>query len=316
MVSGCNTQLNEAKAKSLILDATGGPQVKQIQNGTFDSLRAGHFLAAFQSKAPLTPWLAAETTIDVNDPSSPGQMRAGADQLRRLVNAGFISKTPTRVVDYPLPGVLTGTLTQEASEMFGGNQRYPAELHPVINVAAQTINGYWNIKVMDVETDHGVLTGRIYTDGHIDLRMSNTSGITLYGLFDQDWPATLETNAGVTRLLVPRLEGNHWTFDFTGNLHPGEGAKLSWVQYAIAPQATKLQELPGEYDMGTIRIGDVTGLTLSGSDVASRASFAWSTELNDLGKAVYGPNKQLVGTGTASFSKKPDGTWILSDYSL
>jgi hypothetical protein len=90
---------------------------------------------------------------------------------------------------------------------------------------------------------------------------------------------------------------------------------VTWITYLSNNAAPDLLVSGSVYKLGILKVGEVSNLNLTGSDVQARANFSWSLEPNRIGQAVYGTNS-VVGTGTAMFSKKPNGEWTLSNYSL
>jgi hypothetical protein len=85
----------------------------------------------------------------------------------------------------------------------------------------------------------------------------------------------------------------------------------------LGPKLSKWMVQPNEYNVGTLRIDAVGGLTLAGNNVQATARFNWSVDLNDLGSAFYGHGSGVSGAGgVARFSKKPDGSWVLQSYSF
>jgi hypothetical protein len=91
-----------------------------------------------------------------------------------------------------------------------------------------------------------------------------------------------------------------------------------WFSYPDTDKRKALCSPAQDYmcDFGSIKIVSVSDLVLQGTETQASAKFVYEVHHNDFGKIVTNLPDVSRATGTASFSKKPDGTWVLTSFSL
>jgi hypothetical protein len=127
---------------------------------------------------------------------------------------------------------------------------------------------------------------------------------------------TYQEHNGKAEILFSTFGGYPTTAAFEGN-PSAQKVEVKWYQYSLSPEisqqivdADSRPALPG----GEIDVGEVSELRLV-SETNAQCRFSWEALLNATGTAVLGTGKQN-GTGAASFSKKPDGSWVLDEWRL
>jgi len=305
-LTGCTKELNEQGAKELIQAGTRHGQQRSAGSGIISAVWNGQLLTNLASQPEISQWLNRPISIDVGDA-----------EMSRLISSGFIIKSD-QVVQYPLPGIVDGTIIQPAREGtfdVTGNFR----MHLVLSFGGTgLLAGGWSMTGNIPQPCNGGISGQATMDGSVDIRFLPGCLPDGYGIFGPTWHVGVTTNGGRTHLSFPAQpvpSGLTPIFDL-GGATPTPIYRLTWSSYALSPKLNSATVQPNECSIGTLRIDQVQDLTLAGSDVQSTASFNWSVDLNELGQAIYGPKAQVAGRGSASFSKKPDGTWVLSSYSL
>lgn len=96
----------------------------------------------------------------------------------------------------------------------------------------------------------------------------------------------------------------------------GQKSVVTWYDYFFTPQMTAQmaqtdQGVAGVRG-GVYEVSDVSDLRLT-VETQAIASFSWRASLNDLGR-LFLRNQVPAGTGHVAFNKKPDGTWMVSQW--
>jgi hypothetical protein len=99
----------------------------------------------------------------------------------------------------------------------------------------------------------------------------------------------------------------------------GQKVEVKWYEYSFSPEfqkrismrpASSFSPQQASVSGGGFEIGEVSGLRLM-TDTEASAAFGWHVALNDVGHALLGDDAKPTGTGSATFAKKPDGTWFV-----
>ncbi len=171
------------------------------------------------------------------------------------------------------------------------------------------------------------LTGKwVYTDTYRGTRqtgsLKGTIGaddkVTLVaGEFTQ--PYAYVEEGGVAHLRRSScLAGEICATDLVGK-PTGQKVEVKWYEYSLSPEfqkrismtpASSFSPQQASASGGGFEISDVSGLRLI-TDTEATAAFAWHVALNDVGHALLGDDAKPTGTGSATFAKKPDGTWFV-----
>jgi hypothetical protein len=318
---GCNKNLDESRARSLLeAEIANGPE-KAVHYGTVDSISKGQLQADILRNTSLGRLLNVTTATNFE---SPNDTSPDAIVIRRLLPTGFISKVSTPM-DFPLPQSVDGMITwsqpkdypQGAGPWSAMGPKRETHLTLALNEQTGTISGSYLI-TGDITngTCSGPLSGEAMQDGKINLMFQATCTGPTDFFFGFPWHVGLSKQGSTTTLdFQPRpCDDRCDLFNLSGP-SPAHSAQVVWSRYTLGAAQSNWKTPSGLYTLGTLRVVSVSGLTLTGTDVQAQATFTWSADLNPLGKAMYGL-PQFGGTGSASYSKKPDGTWVLANYSL
>ncbi|HTU48044.1 MAG TPA: hypothetical protein VMF91_23495 [Bryobacteraceae bacterium] len=105
----------------------------------------------------------------------------------------------------------------------------------------------------------------------------------------------------------------------------GPPVAVKWYSYSFSPelqsQIEKTQvptfgfgsNTEDTLNGGSYQIGQVSDLQLGMSPTVASASFAWTVDLNKIGKLFFG-SEVPAGKGRVTFVRKPDETWAIKDW--
>jgi hypothetical protein len=315
LVVSCQSRkdLNEDLAKTLLQEA--------FKNSTTGDVYHGHRV----DTPPIS--LSGNKVFPVNfsDPewqstASPESLKVKGDPflMARLIQTGYIAES-VQEVTYVLPGHLSGQV---------GTQLAPGDLTSIDNfdatlaLSGRDVSGTWTTRptrIMDMKgaCTGGHVDGWLLSDGRIQL-MLDGGGYVMGGAFFPCYRT------------VPRYEMrpmiNNGKLQFNGSStflqHPmnltgdrPQTVKLMWYRYDWTAKALVPNGSENACDVGTIQVRTISSLVLQGTETQATATFVYRVVHNDFGTIVEGGHI-ADGLGFARFTKKPDGTWILSSFQL
>jgi hypothetical protein len=314
---GCNKNLDESRAKSLLQSYIDDGPPTNVNYGNIETVSKDTLVTNIPAVNGVSNWLNIITPRQFNVPNAPqdGQI------MGRLLGIGFIARDAIQVT-FPLPQTLTGRISYQQPR---GNcavawaVKQDAEVFLNLDEQRATIGGGYKMRFNDETDCAGPVSGTANRDGTVDLSFTHTCvGLGTY-MFDSTWHFTLNTQGDQTAIVynAPPSTDECYAppiFNLRGPT-PKPASQVTWSRYTVSPTAQKWASPTGGYNIGKLNISQLSNLSLVGSDVQAHAAFVWTADFNDLGKAFYGL-PQVSGTGSVTFSKKPDGTWTVSSYSL
>lgn len=229
--------------------------------------------------------------------------------VRSLIEAKFVAQN-IEVVSYPR---ISGTFFGRKS---GGSDTLTIDLQVVGGTNAITGSFTWGVRRgARQDTETGPVSGIVTPTGIV--RLSTTANLRVF--VDNDEFQYVENGSTATLLPThPRganwFDGGSWTL--TGPVSPGR-VEVKWYSYSFSPQLQIAPSVPSHSVKvigGSYEVGEVSNLRLV-TETQATANFAWQARLNKVPDILYGGqiSSRPSGTGSAKFTKKPDGTWVLLD---
>jgi hypothetical protein len=317
--AGCKKNLDESSAKSLLQSYISEGPPTNVNYGNIETVSNDNLITNIPAVNGVSKWLNVSIPTQFTGPQ--WKVPADGQIMARLLGIGFIVQE-SHQVSFPLPAELTGEITYQKPR---GNCDVPwavkqvAQVYLNLDEQRASIGGGYKMRFNDEKDCAGSVSGTANPDGTVDMSFTNTCFGSGAYMFDSIWHFTFEKQGDKTAIIytAPPSSDECYAppvYHLSGPT-PTPAPTVTWSRYTVNPAAKKWASPTGGYIIGKLNISQLSNLNLVGSDVQAHATFTWTAEFNDLGKPFYGL-PQISGTGSVNFSKKPDGTWTVSNYSL
>ena len=228
----------------------------------------GQALADITSNSGVSQWLNVTTTTDLSDSANPVEASDSGQEMKRLLSDGYISKSGN-TINYPLPSTVDGIITTPPRpDTFDVLSKSHLHLTLYFNENTGIISGEWLLTggTPNNQPCSSNVLGQATQDGKADIRfLPDCLGENW--IFGTNWHVGMSVSGKSTALNFPIQPVNYSmppVFDLSGPT-PSPVHRLTWFTYTQGPNLSKWMVQPNEYNVGKLRINQISGLSLSGA---------------------------------------------------
>lgn len=308
----CNSakNLNESTGKELLQEQLSADSVQEVAKG--------YLLVNLTTLQ--TRWIGQETTVDLSNSSqSTSDQSAEASMLLR---SGFIAVEKNSRT-YSIGRDWTGAIHSELL-MWPSIQVHLNQVSP-----NGDITGTWSAgsDPQGWMPCIGATPGRIEINGRLSLSLSgclrqplrvSANLVSGGGALTHISSVDVEDEFGSPMTEPGR---NRMPYTVTIESKNPQPVQMPLFRYSWSPKIQDFTAGPYAWRVGQVNVEQITDLTLAGTETQAKANFRWSLAPNDLGRALQGTpvldgGRHAMKNGNVQFTKKPDGTWVVSQFSL
>jgi hypothetical protein len=252
-------------------------------------------------------WFGQETTVDLSD-YQVAQSQLYGTEIKHLIDSQFVTVS-TSTVSYSLAQDWTGKI--DGPFMDNSSIR----LHLILNPDSGAIGGTSIIHQPQSQNCQADVQGKLSSNGQLSIDVAKCLSVVS--------PLELHLVSGSTLTHIHQQFDSrvvNWTVTMDGaNI---QTIRMRSFRYSWSPRIRQFTSGNyGAYRIGKVNVEDVTDLILAGAETQAKATFRWSLAPNDLGRALEGTRllqsaHSAVRSGTVEFAKKPDNTWVATQFLL
>lgn len=227
------------------------------------------------------------------DYSSASTSAGGAEIMKKLLDKGVIV-AQVETVTYPK---ISAHLSKRDSCMGGGSTTQTMSLDTL--PSSNEFSGLIVFTYCNGTVERQPFKGTVRPDGSFDFPGRGFE-------FTAGWHGHYSES-----------DGSVVVNDYAGSAPAGQKVEVRWYQYSFAPDVEKriVQSDSGSAIAGgDISVKELSELRLV-AETEATCRFSWFAPLNSTAAAILATDKES-GTGSASFSKKPDGSWSVDHWAL